>query len=650
MVIAQLGKRADRVVRRLEQAFGWWIVRPINLRYARFHRSRLKKVRFVGITGSAGKTSAKAMIMEVLAAGGTVRRHGGTGNRLHNVGQAVTSVRPSDDFCVMEIGAEGPGFMDPMLDLLQPAIGVVTTVRNDHVKAFGSQEAIAAEKGKVIAALPPEGTAVLNKDDPLVWAMRERCAGQVVSYGLGEGADLQARDISAAWPDRLSFNVRYRGEDLPVQTQFCGAHWVTSVLAALATGVAAGIPLAKAAQAISQVAPPRARMEPVTTPEGITFLRDDWKASFWTIPSVLNFLQEARAPRKVLVLGTLSDYGGTVRPKYTNIGRDGLAVADVVLFVGRMATLGLRAQKYAREGQVLRAFPDIKPAAAYLQDTLRPGDLVVLKGSGPADHLSRLYHVRSGPVACWRMNCNKNALCDGCAMLRPRPGDPEVAQPGNGRGAVPQVEATAEPEAERPLAVLVGIGNPGEAFRNTPHNVGFEVLDVLAQRHDLAWEQREEAAIARLPCSGGEVLLVKPKLKVNYTGKAVFALAPEFGFAGGDCILVHDDIHLPIGKVRVRQKGSDGGHLGVRSMLSAFQTGEIARVKLGVHSETNDLAQKDYLIAPLPPAEAEVVARSCAEAADRLMKMLGAVPARCEAGAGEVRKESDERTSGGCHP
>ncbi|GAB4391149.1 MAG: hypothetical protein Tsb0032_01620 [Kiloniellaceae bacterium] len=640
MSVAQLQDRAGRLSRRLQQLAGWWILRPLNLRYARWHRARLRGVSFVGVTGSAGKTTAKAMITEVLTAGGTVRRYGGTGNRLHNVGQAVTSVRPSDDFCVMEVGAESPGFMDPMLDLLQPAIGVVTTVGNDHVKAFGSQEGIAAEKSKLVAALPPDGTAVLNADDPLVWAMRERCDGEVVSYGLKEGADLQARDISAAWPERLSLTVRYRGEDHRVQTQFCGGHWVPSVLAAMATGVAAGVPLADAAAAISQVAPPRARMEPLTTPEGITFIRDDWKASLWAMPSVLNFLKEARAARKILVLGTLSDYSGPARPKYTNIGREALAVADQVIFVGSMATLGLRARKYVGKDQTLLAFPEIKAAAAYLQETLRAGDLVVLKGSGPADHLSRLYHVRTGPVACWRMNCGKNALCDGCVMLRPGPGAPEAMQPGR------PPKTAAEPKAEReavtpPLAVLVGIGNPGEAFRNTPHNVGFEVLDLLAERHGLSWEEREEAEIAHWPRAAGEILLVKPKLKVNHTGKAVAALAPLLGFTGGDCILVHDDIHLPIGKLRVRQKGSDGGHLGVRSMLSAFQTGEIPRVKIGVRSEANTLAPKDYLVAPFPSAEAGVVAETCAQAADRLTKLVDEVATR---GAQETAAKLEEKT------
>src|SRR3546814_2653526 len=151
-----------------------------------------------------------------------------------------------------------------MVKLARPSFGVVTTFGDDHYKAFGSRDAIAAEKGRLIALLPPDGIAVLNADDPLVWSMRETCQARILSFGLSESADLQARDICASWPARLSFTVRHQGCDHRVETQLCGRHWVTSTLAALATGVAPGIPLAQTANTVTQVAPPKARMEPVT--------------------------------------------------------------------------------------------------------------------------------------------------------------------------------------------------------------------------------------------------------------------------------------------------------------------------------------------------------------------------------------------------
>jgi aminoacyl-tRNA hydrolase len=611
--------RVGSLARHLRYAVGWGISRPLHVHFARLRRARLAEVTFVGVTGSAGKTSATAMIAAILGAVGSVRRTG-SGNRLHHVARIITATRPSDDFCVVELGAECPGYFDPMVNLLGPTIGVVTTVGDDHQKAFGSREAIAAEKGKLIAALPPEGTAVLNADDPLVWAMRERCKGRVVSYGLGDGADLQARDIRAPWPERLSFTVRHQGKDYPVQTQLCGKHWVVSALAALAAGVAAGVPLAEAARRVSQVPPAKARMEPVTTPAGITFLRDDWKGALWGMPTVFEFLKEAKVDRKVIVLGTLADYHGTVAPKYQRVGQEALKVADVVIFVGKMATHGLRAQRFARKGQIIRAFPEVRQASAALQQILRPGDLVFLKGSGISDHLGRLYHAWTGPVACWRMDCGKMTLCDGCGLLRPK--QAELSGGVANSNTVDTQEAAATAGETGSVQVCVGIGNPEEKYQDTPHNVGFAVLDLLAKRHGLTWEGREEAQIARLVRPEGDILLVKPQKHVNNTGKVLLALSKSLGFSGDHCVLVYDDIHLPIGKVRARLRGSDGGHLGMRSVLVAFQTGDIRRVKVGVGSADNDVPPAEYLISRFPPDVSAEVKAACATAADRLLTVM----------------------------
>ena len=137
----------------------------------------------------------------------------------------------------------------------KPRIGVVTNIGSDHISAFGSVEAIAAEKGKLIAALPSDGIAILNADDPNVLAMRSRCAGRVITYGLAPEAMVRAENVNAAWPERLSFTVCFDGQSQPVHTQLPGAHLVHCALAAVAVGLAMGVPLTVAAQAIQRVPP-----------------------------------------------------------------------------------------------------------------------------------------------------------------------------------------------------------------------------------------------------------------------------------------------------------------------------------------------------------------------------------------------------------
>ena len=127
----------------------------------------------------------------------------------------ILRVKPDDEFCVLEIAAAIRGERIPLerpLTLVKPSIGVVTNIGTDHISAFGSVEAIAAEKSKLIAALPSHGIAILNADDPNVLAMRSRCAGRVITYGLAPEAMVRAENVNAAWPERLSFTVCFDGQ------------------------------------------------------------------------------------------------------------------------------------------------------------------------------------------------------------------------------------------------------------------------------------------------------------------------------------------------------------------------------------------------------------------------------------------------------
>ena len=239
------------------------LLRPIYRRMllgpaALYRRVGLRRVVFIGVTGSCGKTTTKELIAAVLASQFQGRKNPGNLNLPLHLAKTIVGVRPWDDFCVLEIAAAIRGkriALEGPLRLVRPQIGVVTNIGSDHLSAFGTVEAIAAEKGKLIAALPPHGTAVLNADDPHVLAMRARCAGRVLTYGLAPEAMVRAEHISSSWPERLSFTVRYAGQTHEVHTQLCGAHWVPCVLAALAVGIALGVPLATAVQAVQTVPP-----------------------------------------------------------------------------------------------------------------------------------------------------------------------------------------------------------------------------------------------------------------------------------------------------------------------------------------------------------------------------------------------------------
>jgi aminoacyl-tRNA hydrolase len=584
------------------------------IRSAPLRRRFLPGVTFIGVTGSAGKTTTKELIVATLS-----RRYRGMGsyiteNRPFDIARTIWRTRRTHDFCVIEFAAHKPKVIDGPLALVRPRVGIVTTIGDDHLSAYGSREAIAREKGKLIAALPADGFAVLNADDELVAAMRSRCAGTVVTYGVSPGADVRAEDVTATWPGRLEFTVSAKGERLRLRTQLCGAHWTSSVLATVATALGLGLTLGECVDAIAAVAPFLARMEPVNDADGVTFIRDDWKAPLWTTDASFAFMREAHARRKVIVVGTLSDYRGDASAQYARLAEHALAIADHVVFVGPWASRVLRARSRGGAGE-LRAFSTVHQASGYLNRLLEAGDLVLLKGTNRVDHLERIILARTRTVQCWRDDCRLESFCAGCRNL-------------GVRSSVPSSRADADSEPDSgPLppgaTVVIALGNSGARYRGTPHNVGHEVVDRLCERLAGRWISNGEASVARTRYNDADLCLLKLEASMNVSGAELKPLADRLGFGPTHCVLVHDDLDLPLGSVRVRMRGSAGGHRGVASVLDAFQTDAVPRVKIGIGRPQNGKSVTDYVLEPFPESAVPLVEQGCAAAVDRVLALLG---------------------------
>jgi UDP-N-acetylmuramoyl-tripeptide--D-alanyl-D-alanine ligase len=360
-----------------------------GLAAATLHRRTLRHVSVIGVTGSCGKTTTKELIAAALSSELRGRKSPGAGNGLTVVGKTLLRTTNRDSFCVVEVAAGWPGGgVARATQLLRPHIAVVTNVGSDHHATFRTLEATAAEKRALVAGVVHGGAAVLNADDPRVLAMGDHFDGRVLTFGCSPGAMLRAEDVRSAWPDQLTFTLCCDGRELPVRTRLYGKHWVTSALAALGVARAMGVSLDRAAGAIATVEPTPNRMRAVTR-NGVTFIQDDAKAPLWAIDTIFDFLADARADRKIVVIGTISDYPGAGSPKYRSTAQRALAVADEVVFAGPNARHALKAKADAGAG-TLHAFPTVPEAADYLRANLRSGDLVVVKGSGRADRLDRL--------------------------------------------------------------------------------------------------------------------------------------------------------------------------------------------------------------------------------------------------------------------
>jgi UDP-N-acetylmuramyl pentapeptide synthase len=408
-------------------------IRPLNARDRRRSRAAALYRRlligrpFVGITGSVAKTTTTKLIGDVLAALGPGHASGLGGNAGPHIPRAVLATRPLHRYCVQEISGHEPGALDEPLAVFRPNIGVVTWVGMDHWRAFGDPAGIAKEKSKMVACLPAGGCAVLNADDPAVLAMAARTRARVVKFGLSPQADVRATDVRCSFPDRLSMTIRHAGRSLPLRTGLIGEHMAHPVLAAIAVGLACGVPLAECVRRLDGVLGRRHRMTAHQVPSGATFLLDTRKAPVWTVEASLRVLEQARARRKVAVIGTLSDYRGAAEKPYRKVARRALEIADRVYFVGAAAQ---RARKEAPTAgdREFRLFDTVFELHTFLHGRLGPGDLMLVKGSR-IDHLERLLEARVGPHACWRVRCGVRGTCTDCKQ-RFTPAAPEAIANG----------------------------------------------------------------------------------------------------------------------------------------------------------------------------------------------------------------------------
>ena len=377
-------------------------------------RAALDHVTFVAITGSCGKTTSRILAAAILERAGPCQ-HGETWIPV-KLGRVLEQVGPETRFCVCEVGATGPGSLSEPLRLLNPQIGIVTTIGGDHYTAFRTLEATALEKGKLVEGLPPEGTAILNADDPLVRRMAELTRARVMTYGVSEHADIRGSEISSQWPDRLAFTATHGGTAVRIETRLVGEHWVTSALAAIACGIACGLDLETCTAAAKSVEPSFGRYSVHPRPDGGVYVLDSRKAPYWTIRSSLQFVANARASRKTILFGTISDYSGAGGQRYRRAAEDALEVADRVIFVGPNSGSAAKLRTGALREQLF-TFPTAYQASAYLQATRTANELIYVKSS-IADHLERLMLAELDAVVCWKERCKLKYDCHGCPKCR----------------------------------------------------------------------------------------------------------------------------------------------------------------------------------------------------------------------------------------
>lgn len=176
---------------------------------------------------------------------------------------------------------------------------------------------------------------------------------------------------------------------------------------------------------------------------------------------------------------------------------------------------------------------------------------------------------------------------------------------------------------EPPSLIVVGVGNPEPRYQKTPHNVGFWCVDRLAERHELTLKRAHRTTrLAEGEVEGYRMALARPRTYVNRTGDAVRYLLARYKVTRERLLIVSDDIALPPGKIRLRPRGTAGGHNGIRSVIEALGTEEFARLRIGVGRPPDGADQIGYLLSEMEPGQRRQVEEAVDRAADAVARVL----------------------------
>ncbi|RKS74512.1 UDP-N-acetylmuramoyl-tripeptide--D-alanyl-D-alanine ligase [Actinomadura pelletieri DSM 43383] len=361
-------------------------------RLARGVLERLPDVTVIAVTGSAGKTSTKDLVGQVVGrAGPTVFPPGSFNNE---IGLPLTVLRAdaSTRHLVLEMGARGIGHIAYLTGIARPDVGMVLNVGTAHVGEFGGRENIARAKGEIVEAVPPGGTAVLNADDPLVAAMASRTRAEVVTFGRSPDAAVRAEAETLDEQGRAAFTLVTPEGSAPVTLRLHGAQAVLNALAAAAAARAAGMALDDVAAGLSAATPvSRWRMEVTERADGVTVVNDAYNANPDSMRAALDLLVHlsgdepggGRRRRAYAVLGEMAELGDSSAAEHARIGehaaRSGIA-GLVVVGANAAATADGARRVRSWTGECVQV-DDVGAAVTAIGERLAPRDVVLVKAS-----------------------------------------------------------------------------------------------------------------------------------------------------------------------------------------------------------------------------------------------------------------------------
>lgn len=386
--------------------------------------------RVIGITGSTGKTDVSRAISAVLSTRYKVFTNPPDLSDRLGLPFSLAGLTPEHEVAVLELACHAFDDIAFLSELTRPQTGVITAVNHAHLAYLGSLDAIAQEKSRLVAALPPDGYAILNYDDVRVREMGKYTRAQVITYGLKPDADIVASDLRNE-PDGLRCMVHLPGVSglgtpgYPakgeVRTRLLGSHQVYSILAAIAVGLVCRIPWDDILDVLEELGPGPGRLQVLPAVGGALLLDGSASCSPTSGLQALEALAQYPARRRIVVLGDMGQLGGYTVEGHRLLGTRAAMVADLLVVKGeRAAWIAEAAREAGLPCERTIVAYTARDVVRYLKPQLGPGDVVMVKG----DVEARMEEVVEGLLARPEDTVRLVRRTDGLSVRVTRPSRP----------------------------------------------------------------------------------------------------------------------------------------------------------------------------------------------------------------------------------
>ena len=342
------------------------------------HVRKVWLVRVIGVTGSAGKTTTKECIAQVLGAKFNVLKSEGNLNNQFGMPLQLLKLEPEHEVAVIEMGMNHAGELRALAKIAEPDWGVVSNVAPVHLEHFTDGiEGIARAKYELIESLPVDGVAILNGDDERVVKFGRGMEGRVVLYGTVGRTDVRAIDIEEAGLDGVRFVVEAYGERCAIHLRLMGRHNVLNALAAIAVGRKSGIALKDCCAALEEMRPTEKRGDVIEF-RGASLINDCYNSNPRALESMVEALRKTKAKRRIVIAGEMLELGPEGAALHRTCGE---AMVGVDLVVG-VRGLAQELVEGAKSKDIDAVFVETPEAAGkWLKKNVREGDVVLLKAS-----------------------------------------------------------------------------------------------------------------------------------------------------------------------------------------------------------------------------------------------------------------------------